>query len=140
MKLALEKWEPGKPLVLRMLAHELATGAEAVYHLCELARQGENVERAVKSASWSSRSWANEAAGGSIRGPVEQVTAGVGGDRSTPERTVARPGRPPAHLLYCSPALPSSVAPPSLRRRGAMEDGRGARIRTGDLRVPNAAL
>lgn len=55
MKLALEKWEPAKPIALRMLAHDLATGAEAVYHLCELAGGGENVEGGLKSASWSSR-------------------------------------------------------------------------------------
>jgi hypothetical protein len=44
MELASDKWEPAEPIALRMLAHELATGAEAVYHLCERARQGEDVE------------------------------------------------------------------------------------------------
>ena len=44
MKLALDKWEPAKPLVPGILGYELATGAEAVYHLCELAREGENPE------------------------------------------------------------------------------------------------
>jgi hypothetical protein len=44
MKLALESWEPSKPVVLRMLAHELATGPEVLYDVCELARREERAE------------------------------------------------------------------------------------------------
>jgi hypothetical protein len=49
MKLALDEWGPQKPLALRMLAQELATGTELVYDLRELARQGQSVEGGRRS-------------------------------------------------------------------------------------------
>lgn len=44
MKLALDDWETGKPVLLRMLTHDLAMGAEAAYHLCDPECRAENVE------------------------------------------------------------------------------------------------
>ena len=41
---AFEEWAEGKPLLFAMLAHVLAMSAEPFYEMCELARQGENVE------------------------------------------------------------------------------------------------
>jgi hypothetical protein len=41
---AFEEWADGKPMIFAMLAHVVAMSAEPLYEMCELARQGENVE------------------------------------------------------------------------------------------------
>ena len=81
-----------KPVLLRMPAHELTTGAEAVQRVCELARQGENVEGGRRSRSLCSekRSGAkachSEAASGRPKNLVVSAGAPDGLDSSAPRR------------------------------------------------------